>query len=53
MAAVADGRVAVQHRRFLGGRDEVRHRSAQAALDLLRQLLLRLQQQEQEPTPAS
>ena len=51
MAAVADGRAAVQHRLFLGGRPEVRHRSVQAALDLLRRLLLLLEQQ--EPTPAS
>jgi len=51
MAAVVHGRVAVQHRLFLGGRSEVRYRSAQAALDLLRRLLFLPEQH--EPTPAS
>lgn len=38
LAALADGRTRVLQRRFPGGRERVRQRSAQAALDLLRML---------------
>ncbi|KPK00800.1 MAG: hypothetical protein AMS20_14890 [Gemmatimonas sp. SG8_28] len=39
MAALAGGRTDAVQRIFPGGRDEVRYRSAQAALDLLRRVL--------------
>jgi len=39
LGATLDGRTEVALRRFPGDRDDVRQRSAQAALDLLRSLL--------------
>jgi len=40
LAAWLDGRCESTQRRLLGGREEIRQRAAQAALDLLRRMLL-------------